>query len=140
MKDLRKPAKQAWQESEDSLQMKCAEFLKKLLSRNGLPQELFYHVPSEGIRKAQYRAKLKLMGFRAGISDVVLTLKRGEYSGLYCELKKAGGSPSKEQKAFLTAVEEQGFLAVVINDLETFQNVLTHYVEELSKPNRPATP
>lgn len=133
-KDLRKPAKEAWQEVEDSLQKKCAEWLKKALKAAGLKQELFYHVPSEGVRKPQYRAKLKLMGFRAGISDVVLILKRGEYSGVYCELKKAKGSPSKDQKDFLDAVAEQGFLAVVINDFDTFVEVFNHYINELETP------
>jgi hypothetical protein len=128
--DLRKPAKEAWQDSEDSLQKDCAEFLKKLLKKNNLDQELFWHTPSEGIRKPQYRAKLKLMGFRAGIPDITLALPKAEYHGFYCELKKAGNSPSEDQKKMMTALSKQGYLCVVINDFETFCNTLTYYIEE----------
>ena len=126
--DLRKPAKQAHQGSEDSLQRDCAEWLKKCLLSANLPQEIHWHVPSEGIRKPQYRAKLKLMGFRAGIPDICLALPSEEYHGAFCELKKAGGSPSAEQKKLLSALTSQGYFAAVINDFETFKSVFEYYI------------
>lgn len=127
--DLRKPAKQAHQGSEDSLQQLCAGWMKKALLAAELPQDLFWHVPSEGIRKPQYRAKLKMMGFRSGIPDICLALPSQEYKGAYCELKKAGGSPSPEQKSMLSALTSQGYFAVVINDFETFKEVFSYYIE-----------
>lgn len=129
MKDLRKPTKLAWQDSEESLQKACAEFLKKLLKRFDIEQELFFHVPNEGLHKPQYRAKMKLLGVRSGVSDIHLMLRTTEFSGLICELKKAGGSPSPEQKAYLEAVSKQGFLAVVINDFDTFVDVFSFYIK-----------
>ena len=110
------------------MQYKGAEFLKKALAKAGLPQELFFHVPSEGIRKPQYRAKLKLMGFRPGIPDIFLLLRSEEYSALLIELKKAGGSPSADQKKFMEAATKQGFLCLLINDLNTFKRVINHYI------------
>lgn len=127
--DLRKPAKQAHQGSEDALQKQCAEWLKKALLRHDLPQEIFWHVPSEGIRKPQYRMKLKAMGFRAGIPDICLMLPSEEHHGVFCELKKAGESPSPDQKKLLSALTSQGYLAVVINDFETFKSVFGYYIE-----------
>ena len=130
MIDLRKPAKLAHQGSEDALQKQCAEWLKKALMRHKLPQELFWHVPSEGIRKPQYRAKLKLMGFRAGIPDIFLALPKGEYHGLFVELKKAGGSPSKDQKKLMSALSAQSYLCLVVNDFKTFTENVTYYIEQ----------
>lgn len=127
--DLRKPAKRAHEGSEDSLQLQCAEWLKKALLEAQVPQELFWHVPSEGVRKPQYRAKLKLMGFKPGIPDVCLALPFEKYHGVYCELKKAGGSPSKEQKKMLSALTAQGYLVVVVNDFQTFQEVFSYCIE-----------
>lgn len=111
------------------MQKQCAEWLKKALMRYDLPQELFWHAPSEGMRKPQYRAKLKLMGFRAGIPDVCLHLPRGEYHGLFIELKKAGGSPSGDQKKLMKALAAQNYLCVVVNDFDTFCEIATYYIE-----------
>jgi hypothetical protein len=130
MIDKRKPAKQAWQASEDAFQKACAEWLKKALLRYGLPQELFWHVPSEGDRKPQYRAKLKLMGFRPGIPDIFLALPRSPYHGLFVELKKAGNGPSPDQRKMMKALTAQGYLCIVINDIETFTETLTYYIEQ----------
>lgn len=127
--DLRKPAKSAWQFSEEQLQKSCAEWMKKALLAANLPQELFWHVPSEGDRKPQYRAKLKLMGFRPGIPDVCLMLPSDEYKGAFCELKKAGNCPSKEQKTLLEALALQGYFTCVINDLQTFTEVFAYYID-----------
>lgn len=131
MIDLRIQKSEAWQGSEDSLHIKCAEFMKKALLAAGAPQELFFHVPSEGIRKPQYRAKLKMMGFRPGIPDAILLAKSEEYSGLLVELKKAGGSPSPDQRASLTALSKQGFLCLIINDFDTFKKVVSHYTKHI---------
>ena len=127
--DLRKPAKLADQREEDFLQRDCAEFAKKILLKHSLPQELFFHCPSEGQRKPQYLAKLKLMGFRAGIADCVFLIPKGEYHGLMIELKAASKGPSNEQKLFLDACASVGYLALVVNDFETFCECLTKYLE-----------
>lgn len=129
--DARLPAKLAHQGSEDSLQMLCVEWLKKALLARKLPQEVAYHCPSEGQRKPQYRAKLKLLGFRPGIPDIMLDLRNKDYSGLRCELKNAKGIIKPAQREFLTTAASQGFLAVVINDYETFKKVFTYYLDNI---------
>lgn len=127
--DLRKPAKQAFQGDEDVLQKDCAEFAKKSLLKYGVEQEVFFHPPSEGIRKPQYRAKLKLMGFRAGIADCIFMLPAAEYHGLVIELKSRGNGPSDDQKKWLDVMAKRGYLALVVNDFETFCNCLTSYLD-----------
>ena len=127
--DLRKPAKEAFQGDEDVFQKNCAEFAKKELLRCGIEQEVFFHVPSEGVRKPQYRAKLKLMGFRAGIADCIFMVPADGYHGLVIELKTRGNGPSDDQKKWLGVMAERGYLALVVNDFETFRNCLTKYLE-----------
>lgn len=130
VKDLRLPAKQAWQKSEDSLQQACAAFAKKSLFEARLPQ-VFHHCANGGRRTRREAAKLKLMGVLPGVPDTFLPLKSGEYCGLYIELKKAGGVPSPAQKSFMKAVTKQGYLAVVVNDLETFKEVFICYLDSV---------
>ena len=129
MIDLRKPAKLAFQGKEQELQFECAKWLKKALHVRGLPQ-VFYHVANEGQHKAYYRAKMKAQGVLAGVPDIVLPLRSGEYPGLYLELKAGAGSPSKEQKIFLEAVAKEGYLALVVNDFDTFRECLTSYLDD----------
>jgi len=128
-KDLRLPAKKAWQADEQKLQLECSKWLKKFLYESGEPQ-LYYHVPNERKATMAQMARLKAQGVLSGVSDVVLPLRSGEFSGIYCELKKAGGSPSKEQKQFLNSVAKEGYLAIVVNDLATFKEVFTYYIEQ----------
>lgn len=129
MNDLRKPAKQAWQESEQKLQTECAKWLKKELYLRG-EKQLFYHVPNESKASIGYRMKMKAQGVLSGVSDIVLPLRSQEYSGIYCEIKAKSGCPDADQKEFLNGVEEEGFLAVVINDLETFKKVFSYYLDQ----------
>jgi hypothetical protein len=128
-KDLRLPAKQAWQKSEDALQIECAKFAKKALYLAGEPQ-VFHHSPNGGNRTQREASKFKMMGVLAGVPDTFLPLKSGEFCGLYIELKKAGGAPSKEQKQFMNSVANEGYLAIVVNDLATFKEVFTYYIEQ----------
>lgn len=128
-KDLRKPAKLADQRLEHMLQQDCAQWLKKTLYNAGLPQ-VFYHVANERKATAAQHGRLKLQGVLKGVSDVVLPLKSGEYCGVYCELKTKTGSPSQDQKDFLTAVASEGYLAIIVNDIETFKEVFTYYIYE----------
>ena len=60
---------------------------------------------SRAIRGGQLKAE----GVKKGVSDISLPVKRGEYSGLYVELKKDGGRTSKEQADFGEFVMNQGF-------------------------------
>lgn len=127
--DLRKPAKLAWQESEDSLQIKCAEFTKKALLARNLPQ-LFHHIPNGGNRSKREGAKLKLMGTLSGVPDIFIPFRTPDNSGLYVELKNHKGKPSPAQIDFMEGATQEGFLCVVVNDLETYKEVVTEYLNE----------
>lgn len=130
MIDLRLPKSEAWQKSEDSFQIKCAEFTKKELLRRGYSQKLFFHPPNGGNRSQREGAKLKLMGTQPGVSDIFLMIRLGGYSGFICELKNFEGTLSKDQKEFLPAMAKQGFLCVVINSLEVYKENVTAYLDQ----------
>lgn len=132
MIDLRKPAKQADQRPERNLQQDCAQWLKKQLYDRGEPQ-LAYHIANERKANPQQHMRLKLQGVLKGVSDICLPLKSREFSGIYCELKTKSGSPSKEQKEFLAGVSAEGYLAVVVNDFDTFKEVFTEYLNNRKK-------
>lgn len=93
-----------------------AALMDELKWRFPLAHKLIYHVPNGGHRVKAVAAKLKGQGVKAGVPDLVLPIARGGYFGLYIEFKAkppfdAAVSPS--QDAYLHALTEQGYLAIV---------------------------
>lgn len=77
--------------------------------------ELIYHVPNGGHRVKAVAVKLKAQGVKAGIPDLVLTMARGGYFGLYIEFKATvdPAAVSSSQQACIRRLNDQGYLAVV---------------------------
>lgn len=94
-----------------ALFMQCALHLKQY------PELKWFHaIPNGGLRDKITAAKLKAEGVTSGVSDTSLPIRRGQYSGLYLEMKKLPGKgvgPSKDQLDFGEFVTEQGFFFAV---------------------------
>jgi len=81
---------------EDALQM---TLVKHLLIRTR-PGVVWHSIPNEGVRSPQTGARLKKMGLRPGVADLVFILPP-EGRAVYLELKAGkDGRQSKEQKQF----------------------------------------
>lgn len=90
---------------------------------------LLYHVPNEGKRSRANGARLKAEGLRAGVPDINLDVARGEYHGLRIEMKRRrGGRVSPEQAAWLEALREQGYAAVVAYGWEEAADAIEKYL------------
>lgn len=98
--------------SEDEEQQKIIQWAE--LMSNAYPDLLMlYHVPNGGSRNRAEAAKLKRMGVRAGVPDLVLPVPRDGYAGLYIELKVGENRPSKNQKNWLEKLALHGYKALV---------------------------
>lgn len=78
--------------------------------------DLIYHVPNGGHRMKAVAAKLKAQGVKAGIPDLVLSMARGGYFGLYIEFKATppnDAAVSVSQQERLRKLNDQGYLAIV---------------------------
>jgi len=103
----------------------------------------FFAIPNGGSRGDDEKTRairggaLKAEGVRSGVSDTFLAVKRGEYSGLFIEMKKPSEKPVKatskggvsdEQRSFGEFVKSQGFGFVVCYSwIEAVEN-LTAYL------------
>jgi hypothetical protein len=67
-----------------------------------------HHVPNGGSRDKREAVKLKWMGVKSGVSDLHLPIPKGEYIGLWIEMKYANGRVQESQKEFLADMEEVG--------------------------------
>lgn len=129
MHDLRIDRKLAWPGSEDSLHMKCMEFTKKELLKRKLPQ-IAHHAANGGNRSQREAGKFKLLGVLPGVPDIFIPLRTKDHSGLYVELKNAKGKLGPAQIEYMEAVAEQGFLCLVVNDLDTYKQNVIAYLNE----------
>jgi len=96
--------------------MEQAALMMEIAVRYPQAAKLIYHVPNGGHRHKQVAIELKKQGVRAGVPDLVLPMARGGYFGLYIEFKAKppyDAAVSPAQDAYLQALTEQGYLAIV---------------------------
>ncbi len=89
---------------------------------------LLFAVPNGGRRDAVTGARLKAEGVKAGVPDIWLPVARCGYHGLVIELKAPRGRASREQRAWIGALEEQGWLAAVCVGAEAARKLLDQYL------------
>ena len=91
---------------------------------------LMYHVPNGGQRSAAVAGKLKAEGVKAGVPDICLPVSRGNYHGLYIELKAGRNKATAEQEWWLSALLEEGYKAVVCRGWSSAADVIMDYLGE----------
>lgn len=129
--DGRKAAAEAWQGSEHDLQKAFFGWLSTLYTDPRFdPVDIYlvHAIPNGGGRSTRQGSMLKAEGVKGGVPDVFVPLPRAGFHGLYIEFKKAGGSPSEEQRHFIRALCARGFLCFVVNDLQGAKDCFTDYV------------
>lgn len=82
----------------------------------------FFHVPNGGLRPKAEGGKLKGLGVRAGVSDLVLMFPGGRTA--FIELKAPGGRLSAAQKEFRNTAEFFGFPFAVCEDLTAVEKFI----------------
>lgn len=68
-----------------------------------------FHVPNGGHRDPATGGRLKAMGVRAGVVDLLLPWRTGDYIGLAIEMKRKPNKPSAEQLEWLDHLQAQGW-------------------------------
>ena len=112
--------------SEDDLQRQVILMLKKSLPIG----TLYHHSPNEGMRKVQFKMKLKSMGTRFGWPDLEIFAPAHETitsknETLFIELKLAKGKLSANQVSIrdsLISAEFPWALCRSVEEVETFLN------------------
>ncbi len=83
---------------------------------------LWFHVPNGEHRSKRTGARLKAMGVRAGVCDLVFCLPTGLFAAM--ELKAPGGRLSPAQKDFEAQCRKLGVPHAVVGDLNTAIDIL----------------
>ena len=89
---------------------------------------LLHHIPNGGSRNRLEAANLKRQGVKAGVPDVCLPVPSSGRHGLYIEMKYGKNKPTEKQRAWLTALKNQGYAVAVCYSWEQAQTVICKYL------------
>ena len=94
-----------------------------------------FAIPNGGARHPAVAAQMKAEGLRAGVPDIFLpAMRRGEdgrtWGGLFVEMKRADKSngPTPEQREWIAALRESGYMCVVAYGADEAIQTITHYL------------
>ena len=99
--------------------------LAKYLDMKGV---LYFHSPNGGTRNVIEATKLKRMGVKSGVPDILIFNRKKDYSGLAIELKVGYNKPSENQLEFMKLLNEQGWMCVVSYSLEECIDLVDFYM------------
>jgi hypothetical protein len=82
-----------------------------------------------GKRPIREAARLKAEGVKAGVSDLLLPLRRGGFGSLWLELKAPGKKPSALQREWIDRMNAAGYFATWADDWQKAADIITNYLE-----------
>ncbi len=120
--------------SEESLHRACCQYLDWHPSK-----PLYFHPANGGSRNPIEAAKLKGMGVKPGVSDLVILdsgiTELGDefdttdwHPGLMVELKAANGKLSEHQTKFLLDAQNRGYKVAVVYTFDSFKTLIDNYL------------
>lgn len=86
------------------------------------------HIPNEGKRGPMAARDAKRLGLRAGVPDLFLALPRGDYAGLWVEMKSAKGKVSENQQCWSIRLRAQGFYSIFAFGFAKASLVIVNYM------------
>lgn len=101
------------------------------VSRLGVYPELarLYAIPNGGRRDKAEAAHLKRQGVKSGVPDLHLPVARGNYHGLYIEMKVGKNKPTKNQKEWINALKASGYAVEVCYSAAAARQIIVEYLQ-----------
>lgn len=91
---------------------------------------VWFHCPNGGHRSKIEGSRLKQQGVKAGVPDIVICEAKGQYHGLFIELKRISGSKtSTEQKEWITILITKGYMATLAFGADEAIQIVKDYME-----------
>ncbi len=108
---------------EDNLLLSVASYL-----RLQYPNVLFCHIANERKTSVWQGAKLKKLGVRAGMPDILIFQPNKTYSGLALELKIKPNKPTKNQLEVLTMLSNNNWNTAVCYSFDEAKNLIDNHL------------
>ena len=114
----------------ESVEQQCLFNWAKLREAIYPDLALMFHVPNGGKRDIATATRFKAEGVKAGVPDIFLPVPRGEYHGLFIELKRIKYSTvSKEQRQYILQLRRLGYAAFVCKGWQNAAGTIVKYLE-----------
>lgn len=98
--------------------------------REKYPDALFTIAPNGFKLPIGVAIKMSRMGYKKGTPDILVFEPRGQYKGLFIEMKATrGGEVSEAQAAFIAALRVRGYKAEVCAGAGVARRIITEYME-----------
>ncbi len=110
---------------EDIMQNRVMRYLE-----DNYPDALFTHVSNEGKRSPFEQYKMKYLGTKAGVPDVMIFTPNNKYNGLAIELKAGYNKPTENQKKWLKWLENAKWKAIWSNKLDECIEIIDNYFKK----------
>jgi len=102
--------------------------------------EWMFAIPNGGHRKISVARRLKREGVKAGVLDVLIPIPRGNYIGMWIEMKFGKNKLTKEQAAFMEKMRDFGYhcaVAYVVDDaVKEVRNYMQMEKHEAGRENK----
>lgn len=95
---------------------------------------LLFHIKNETTEGAQRVAVDRAMGVKKGVPDLFLPVARGQYHGLFIELKNETGRANDAQEWWGAKLTENGYFWEVCHGWENAVRVLEWYLSLKNAP------
>jgi len=112
-------------DAEHRLQVSCVKWFR--LRYPKLWMNLFA-VANGGRRDAITGSRLKSEGVVAGVSDLILLVRRGTCGALCIEMKTEDGRQRTTQREWQRAVEAEGYQYAIVRTLSDFIKLINDYI------------
>jgi len=122
-----------------------------------IDQRLLLSIPNGAVlagdarRRAMQMARLKREGLRPGVPDLMLAIPRVErhgrdangwpvtiFNGLFVEMKRIGGKPTKDQLEMADLLRRQGYNVVIAEGYDEARRAIEGYLRDYDTPRSTA--
>ena len=109
---------------EQDLQVSVAQLLDSI----PIFKDKWCHVPNGGARDAKEGARLKKMGVKKGVPDILIfKMTKNFYLGFALELKSKTGKITADQEAWLLSFKAEGWATEVCDNIDDVMRIITVY-------------
>ncbi len=92
-------------------------------------ERLLMAFPLQGARTAQNGARLKAEGMRAGTPDMLLAVRRGNYAGIWIEMKTLAGRLTDSQDEMGVLLAKHGYCVAVCRSADEAIRTIEVYLK-----------
>ncbi len=98
---------------------------------SGIPElQLLFAIPNGGQRHPAVARKLRDEGLKAGVPDLYLPVARGNYHGLFIEMKVGRNKPTASQTGWIRALRGQGYRVEICYGYDEAMVMIENYLKE----------